>query len=46
MAALVAKGQSDLVEHIDWSQVQCLNEDHSRTYVNAAKAGYRRALSS
>mmetsp|Transcript_4438 Transcript_4438/g.14386 ORF Transcript_4438/g.14386 Transcript_4438/m.14386 type:complete len:151 (-) Transcript_4438:167-619(-) len=41
MAALVAKGQSDLVEHIDWSQVQCLNEVPSHTYVNAAKAGYR-----
>ncbi|PNH10353.1 hypothetical protein TSOC_002935 [Tetrabaena socialis] len=31
----------DLLEHIDWSQLECLNEQGLHTATNALKQGYR-----
>ncbi|KAL5217482.1 hypothetical protein ABZP36_018166 [Zizania latifolia] len=40
-AALVPRGQVDLVDFIDWRHVECLNQDSSHTVINALKQGYR-----
>jgi hypothetical protein len=40
-AALATRHQVDLVECIEWSGVECLNEKSDRTFVNALRQGYR-----
>ncbi|KAL5209902.1 hypothetical protein ABZP36_005525 [Zizania latifolia] len=40
-APQVPRGQVDLVDFVDWSGVECLNQDSSHTVVNALKQGYR-----
>ncbi|KAH7285111.1 hypothetical protein KP509_33G013600 [Ceratopteris richardii] len=37
----IAKGQVDLIDCIDWSSVECLNEKNGHTFTNALKQGYR-----
>jgi hypothetical protein len=31
----------DLLEYIDWSSLECLNEQHSHPATNVLKQGYR-----
>ncbi|CAM6090073.1 unnamed protein product [Calypogeia fissa] len=40
-AALATRHQVDLVECVEWSGVECLNEKSDRTFVNALRQGYR-----
>jgi hypothetical protein len=40
-ATPVPRGQVDLVDFIDWSGVECLNQDPAHSIVNALKQGYR-----
>ncbi|KAJ7524041.1 hypothetical protein O6H91_18G074400 [Diphasiastrum complanatum] len=40
-AAAFQSGLADLVECIDWSSVECLNEKDDHTFSNAVKQGYR-----
>ncbi|KAL6638037.1 hypothetical protein ACP70R_025609 [Stipagrostis hirtigluma subsp. patula] len=40
-AVQIPRGQVDLVDFIDWSGVECLNQDSSHNIVNALKQGYR-----
>ncbi|XP_057550972.1 PITH domain-containing protein At3g04780 [Amaranthus tricolor] len=40
-ASAIHRNQVDLLEHIDWSEVECLNQKSSNTIANALKQGYR-----
>uniref|UniRef100_A0A0A8YDW1 PITH domain-containing protein n=1 Tax=Arundo donax TaxID=35708 RepID=A0A0A8YDW1_ARUDO len=40
-AVQVPRGQVDLVDFIDWTGVECLNQDSSHNIANALKQGYR-----
>ncbi|XP_062214333.1 PITH domain-containing protein At3g04780-like [Phragmites australis] len=40
-AVQVPRGQVDLVDFIDWSGVECLNQDSSHNIANALKQNYR-----
>lgn len=35
------RGQGDLLEFVDWQGLECLNQNHSHSIVNAIKQGYR-----
>ncbi|XP_039141090.1 PITH domain-containing protein At3g04780 [Dioscorea cayenensis subsp. rotundata] len=35
------RGQVDLIDFVDWSGVECLNQSSSHSLVNAMKQGYR-----
>nr|GMC80478.1 PITH domain-containing protein At3g04780 [Ipomoea batatas] len=40
-ASAIPKGQVDLLDFIDWSGVECLNQNSSHSLSNALKQGYR-----
>ncbi|ESQ49602.1 hypothetical protein EUTSA_v10021632mg [Eutrema salsugineum] len=40
-ASQIPKGQVDLLDFIDWSGVECLNQSSSHSLPNALKQGYR-----
>ncbi|KAL1211643.1 PITH domain-containing protein [Cardamine amara subsp. amara] len=40
-ASQISKGQVDLLDFIDWSGVECLNQSSSHSLPNALKQGYR-----
>ncbi|PHU09995.1 PITH domain-containing protein [Capsicum chinense] len=40
-ASAIPKGQVDLLDFVDWSGVECLNQSGSHTIFNALKQGYR-----
>ncbi|XP_009771079.1 PITH domain-containing protein At3g04780 [Nicotiana tabacum] len=40
-ASAIPKGQVDLSDFIDWSGVECLNQNSSHSISNALKQGYR-----
>ncbi|XP_019186034.1 PREDICTED: PITH domain-containing protein At3g04780 [Ipomoea nil] len=40
-ASAIPKGQVDLLDFIDWSGVECLNQNSSHSISNALKQGYR-----
>ncbi|XAR63607.1 hypothetical protein NMG60_11023607 [Bertholletia excelsa] len=40
-ASAIQKGQVDLLDFVDWSGVECLNQSTSHTLANALKQGYR-----
>ncbi|XP_057550964.1 PITH domain-containing protein At3g04780-like [Amaranthus tricolor] len=40
-ASAIHRNQVDLLEHIDWSEVECLNQKSSNSIANALKQGYR-----
>ncbi|PHU13815.1 PITH domain-containing protein [Capsicum chinense] len=40
-ASAIPKGQIDLLDFVDWSGVECLNQNGSHTISNALKQGYR-----
>ncbi|XP_004495796.1 PITH domain-containing protein At3g04780 [Cicer arietinum] len=40
-ASAVHKGQVDLLDFIDWSSVECLNQSTTHSLPNAIKQGYR-----
>ncbi|KAG1347724.1 PITH domain-containing protein [Cocos nucifera] len=40
-ASAIPRGQVDLVDFVDWSGVECLNQSTSQSLINAVKQGYR-----
>ncbi|GLT32706.1 hypothetical protein SLA2020_073520 [Shorea laevis] len=40
-ASAIQRGQVDLLDFIDWSRVECLNQSSSHSLANALKQGYR-----
>ncbi|XP_078430933.1 PITH domain protein (DUF1000) [Wolffia australiana] len=40
-ASSIQRGQVDLQDFVDWSGVECLNQNSGHTLVNALKQGYR-----
>ncbi|XP_038982029.1 PITH domain-containing protein At3g04780 isoform X3 [Phoenix dactylifera] len=40
-ASAIPRGQVDLVDFVDWSGVECLNQSTSHSLTNALKQGYR-----
>ncbi|XP_057427418.1 PITH domain-containing protein At3g04780 [Lotus japonicus] len=40
-ASAIQKGQVDLLDFIDWSSVECLNQSSTHSLPNAIKQGYR-----
>lgn len=40
-ASVIQKNQVDLLDFIDWSGVECLNQSSSHSLANALKQGYR-----
>ncbi|KAJ4822270.1 hypothetical protein Tsubulata_006375 [Turnera subulata] len=40
-ASAIHKGQVDLLDCIDWSGIECLNQNSSHSLINAIKQGYR-----
>ncbi|CAH9111720.1 unnamed protein product [Cuscuta epithymum] len=40
-ASAIPKGQVDLLDYIDWSGVECLNQNGTDSHFNALKQGYR-----
>ncbi|KAH9611438.1 hypothetical protein KSS87_000169 [Heliosperma pusillum] len=40
-ASAIQRNQVDLLEHIDWRSVECLNQSSSHSVANALKQGYR-----
>eukprot|EP00243_Klebsormidium_subtile_P004922 TRINITY_DN19169_c0_g1_i1.p1 TRINITY_DN19169_c0_g1~~TRINITY_DN19169_c0_g1_i1.p1 ORF type:complete len:176 (+),score=30.46 TRINITY_DN19169_c0_g1_i1:275-802(+) len=41
MSTSAAKGQTDLLDQIEWPSVECLNESSEHPVANALKQGYR-----
>ncbi|WOL15272.1 hypothetical protein Cni_G24053 [Canna indica] len=40
-SSAIPRGQVDLVDFVDWSSVECLNQTTSHSLANALKQGYR-----
>ncbi|KAJ0982465.1 hypothetical protein J5N97_010720 [Dioscorea zingiberensis] len=40
-ASATQRGQVDLIDFVDWSGVECLNQSNTHPFVNAMKQGYR-----